>query len=72
MRQQYPLHRLLAMESQHNTWQTIHYYPAGNNSALGIIKIGQLQAKFCWVLGNIQNFVKFCSLVHSVNGNGSF
>ena len=66
MRQQYPWYRLLAMESQHNIRQTIHYYPAENNSALRIIKIGLLQAKFCWVHGKIQNFGKFWSLVHSV------
>ena len=55
------------MESRHNIWQTNHYYPTENDTALGIIKIGLLQAKFCWVLDIIQNFGKFWSLVHSVN-----
>ncbi len=49
VRQQYPFYRLLAMESQRNNRQTVHYYPAENNTALGIIKIGLLQAEFCYL-----------------------
>ena len=67
VRQQYPFYRLLAMESQRNIRQTVHYHPAENNSALGIIKIGLLQAKFCWVLGKIQNLAKFSSGVRTVD-----
>ena len=55
------------MELRHNIRQTIHYHPVENNSALGIIKIGLLQVKFCWVLDKIQNLGKFRSGVHSVN-----